>query len=92
MTPVPQKGSSARAGDGKQVSTQPLSQGGGGMTKAIHARDIMVTKLITLSPDMKLLDAAKLFSQEQHLWGSRRGSERKLDRRLFREGCHERVD
>jgi CBS domain-containing protein len=30
------------------------------MTKSINARDIMVTKLITLRPDMKLLDAAKL--------------------------------
>jgi len=29
------------------------------MTNTIRARDIMVTKLITLSPDMKLLDAAK---------------------------------
>jgi CBS domain-containing protein len=30
------------------------------MTKALHARDIMVTKLTTLSPDTKLLDAASL--------------------------------
>jgi CBS domain-containing protein len=30
------------------------------MRKTIHARDIMVTKLIKLTPNMKLLDAAKL--------------------------------
>ena len=30
------------------------------MTKVIHARDIMVTKLVKLTPDMKLLEAAKL--------------------------------
>jgi CBS domain-containing protein len=30
------------------------------MTKALQARDIMVTKLITLKSDMKLLDAAEL--------------------------------
>ena len=30
------------------------------MTKALHAGDIMVTKLFTLRPETKLLDAAKL--------------------------------
>jgi CBS domain-containing protein len=42
------------------VTQSSLSLEGGGMTKPIHARDIMVTKLITLSPEMKLLKAAKL--------------------------------
>ena len=45
--------------------------------KAIHARDIMVTKLITLSSDMRLLDAAKKHViEEQYFRCSRSGSKR----------------
>ncbi len=57
----------------------------------IVARDIMVTRLVTLSPEMKLREAAKLLLKNRISGaGCERG--RALDRYLLGAGCDERSD